>query len=189
LPVSDEQLLALLADLIRTAPRFEYDEPAAPEDERWLGRAAAVLEASGAVAALVDFKVQRGNLGGLYFDRTKLMAALQEAYARLELRVPLALQGAFIPPGEAFQGFAAVVRIVKSATRDLLLIDPYVDVTLFTEIARVVPEGVELRCLTSKQFRSELSAASDKWISTGEHVARPVAVRIARPRVRTHKPV
>ena len=179
---SNEQMLALLADLIRTVPTFSHDKSVTPGDMRWLGRAAAALDASGATHALVAFRIEREKIGGIYFSQTKLVTPLHDAYARLELQSPAALQGAFIPPGESFMGFSALVRVVKSAERSLLLIDPYVNATLFTEIAPVAPEGVEFRCLTSKKYRNELVAASSKWMSTGENETRPVKVRFAPPK-------
>jgi hypothetical protein len=177
---SPEQLLAMLAELIRTEPRFDGESK--PERERWLGQTNAVLEASGSISAVIDFRVARSNIGGLLFNRLKLMTPLQDAYAYLELKVPAASQGAFIPPGEMFKGYAAIVSIVKSAEIDLLIVDPYSDATLFTEIAPMIPDGVTLRCLTSKQNFRELSAASGKWISTGEQRARPVEVKTAPKR-------
>lgn len=174
--------MAILAELIRTAPRFAHEDNIWLEDERWLGQTNAVLQASGCLDALIDFKTARSSIGGILFNRSKLTTPLQDAYAALELTLPVGSQGAFIPPGEAFNGYAALVRIVKSANDNLLIVDPYTDATLFTEIAPSIPEGVSLRCLTSKQSFKELVAASDKWINTGEHEKRPVTVRIAPPK-------
>lgn len=132
--------------------------------------------------AVATFMLERDKIGSITYDRTKLLTPLYDAYATLELQSPVSSQGAFIPPGEAFNGYVAIVRVVKGASKDLFLVDPYVNATLFTEIAPIVPEGVTLRCLTSKQSAGELAAASGKWISTGEHSRRPVTVRIAPPK-------
>lgn len=174
--------MALLAEAIRTAPEFKYGDPTSAEDQQWLGRTHAILRAVGDVQAIARFESARMDLGYMRFERPKLMMPLYDIYAHLELHSPASSQGAFIPPGEAFNGYAALVGIVKSARKDLLVVDPYVDATLFTEIAPVVPEGVKLRCLTSRQSAGELVAASGKWISTGRQAKRPVTVRLAAPR-------
>lgn len=177
-----EELLALLAEAIRTVPMFDRFDDVTDDDLRWLARTHAILTASKNLKALTAYELARNSVGYSNFNKSKLMLALQDAYAHLELLIPLTLQGAFIPPGEAFNGYVALVRIVKSASKDLLLVDPYVDATLFTDIAPMLPDGVTLRCLTSKQGSGELIAASGRWISTGENIKRPVAVRIPPPK-------
>ena len=174
---SPEQLLALLAEIIRTAPRFDYRAPLLTEDERWLGRAQAVLRAAKDVPALVAFKVARTRIGLMSFSRSEIMIPLQDAYASLELLSPISAQGAFIPPGDAFNGYAALVRVVESAERDLLLVDPYIDASLLTELVPTMPEQVSIRCLTSTQSVDSIIAALGKWVATGKQDRRPVEVR------------
>ncbi len=60
-----EQLLALLEAAIRDAPPFVYQASLTDVDRKWLGRADALIEASGAMLALVAFRVARDSLGSL----------------------------------------------------------------------------------------------------------------------------
>lgn len=142
----------------------------------------AILDASNCFAATVEFRTEQNHIDSVLFERSKMMSALQHAYAHLELQVPFASQGSFIPPGEAFRGYAALVKVIQSAKSNLYLVEPYVTATLFTELAPMIPQGVSMRCLTSSQRAGELAVASRKWIATGENLKRPVEVRIAPPK-------
>lgn len=85
-----EQLLALLEAVIRDAPAFPYQEKLSDPDIRWLGKADALLEASGAVPALISLRTARQSLGGYTHSRDNLLIPLHDAYSRIELMAPAA---------------------------------------------------------------------------------------------------
>ena len=126
-PLPPEQLIALLEAAIRDAPPFVYQEKLTDSDIRWLGRADALLEASGAITALVNFRAARQSLGHYRHSRNQLLIPLHDAYSKMELLVPAALQGAFIPGGDTWNGYAAIVKIMQIECDDLLVVDPYED--------------------------------------------------------------
>jgi hypothetical protein len=176
-----EQLLALLEAAIREAPPFVYQEELTDSDMRWLGRADALLEASGGVPALVSFRTARHSLGGYNHSREKLLIPLHDAYSRMELFVPAALQGAFIPGGDTWNGYAAIVKIMQLECDDLLVVDPYLNSVIYTDLAphTVAKKGV--RCITSRRTENHaaLFASSKKWLSDPISANRPVEVRYA----------
>ena len=159
---SPEEFIAFLADIIRTAPLFRDGASLTTDEQRWLGKAFALFHAVGNTHAAGAFTNARHCIASPIFDQSKLLIPLHDANAMLELEAPTSSHGAFIPPSEAFNGYAAIVSILKSAEKEALLIDPYVDAVLLPEIVPVIPEGVMLRCLTSGQHsaRSLLSTAS-----------------------------
>ena len=125
---SPEQLLVLLEAAIREAPAFVYEVALTELDIRWLGRADALLDACGAVPALLSFRTARRNIGTYAHSRSDLLIPLHDAYSKLELISPTGSQGAFIPGGNTWNGYAALVRIFQRECDNLLVVDPYLRV-------------------------------------------------------------
>ncbi len=176
-----EQLLVLLEAAIRDAPAFVYQEPLTESDIRWLGRVDALLEASGSMPALIGFRTARAGLGSFNHDRTKLLIPLHDAYSKIELRVPSALQGAFIPAGDTWNGYAAIVKLIQRDCEDLFIVDPYLDLGLYTDFAPLAAASKGMRALTSRQSANHpgLSTISAKWAGDSISNGRAVEVRYA----------
>ncbi len=90
--------------------------------------------------------------------------------------------GAFIPAGDGLDAYAAISKILKTATEDVLIVDPYMDDTVLTEFAAAVPEGVMLRLLSDeKSHKPTLEPAAKRWVEQyGD--GRPLSVGLAPPR-------
>ena len=146
-----EQLLALLEAVIRDAPAFEYQQPLSEAERRWLGRAEAIIEASGSMPALVEFRIARQNLGSYSHSRNKLLLPLHTAYGRVELHAPVAARGAFIPAGDTWNGYAALVKLIQNECDDLLVVDPYINSDLFTYFLPHSMARTGVRCLTTRR--------------------------------------
>jgi hypothetical protein len=178
---SPEQLLALLAVVIKEAPQFEYEAKLTDQEIRWLGRADALLDASGSLPAIVSFRTARQNLGTYAHSREDLLIPLHDAYSKIELTVPMSFQGAFIPGGETWNGYAALVKIFQRDCDSILVVDPYLDATIYTELAPHISAKNSLTCLAAKrpEYHAGLLAAAAKW--TGDPVSncRRVEVRYA----------
>lgn len=178
---SPEQLLALLEAAIRDAPAFVYQEPLTEKEVRWLGRADALLEASGAIPATIKFRVARDNLGSYLHDRNSLLIPLYDALSRVELRAPLSLQGAFIPPGDTWNGYASLVKIVETASDDIIIVDPYLNSDIYLHFAPHSAARNGIRCLTTKRTEnhSGLLASAQKWEVDEISKTKPVEIRYA----------
>lgn len=175
-----EQLLSLLQAVIRDAPTFQLDAPVGETELKWLSRSDAILAAC-AVDLAVFFRVARQDVGTWAFDRTKLMLPLYDALSRLELLVPSSLQGAFIPPGNTWDAYSAITKVVQTDCNDILVIDPYLNADIFIHYAPHSGARSGLRCLTAQRGQNHLGlvAAATKWQADPQTQAKPVEVRYA----------
>lgn len=176
-----EQMLALLEAAIRDAPLFVYQEKLSDSDVRWLGRADALLEASGAMAALISFRAARQSLGTYTHSRDNLLIPLHDAYSRIELLVPTALQGAFIPGGDTWNGYAAIVKIMQTECDDLLIVDPYLTSVIYIDLAPHAAARKGVRCIAARRTENHpaLLASANKWSTDPISTSHPVEVRYA----------
>lgn len=96
--------------------------PITPEMHRWLGRAAALIEADGNMVDGVSFNVAASGLNGVLREHNAhdVVVILHRCFARAELSAPAATQGAFIPVGEAFSALQAMSKVLGEAKSDVL---------------------------------------------------------------------
>lgn len=177
--IPPEQLRALLEAAIREAPAFPSEESVSEEELRWLARAETLVEAGGTMAEQVEFRTARQALGSYSHNPNGLMSPLLNCYYRAELRAPPAAQGRFIPPGDTWGGYAALVNLVSRECDQLFIVDPYLDATLFTEVLPHAKARRAARCLTVKgASHAALQAAALKWSQEGA-ASVPVELRYA----------
>jgi hypothetical protein len=107
---------------------------------------------------------------------------LYRALASAELNAPAAAQGAFIPAGNSFDALAAFAKVLGTATKDVLMIDPYMDEKALTEFAVLAVEKVTIRLLADEHHKKpSLKSAADRWIV--QHGGRrPLEARLTKPR-------
>lgn len=173
-----EQLRALLEQAISSAPTLEFDKTRTIDEERWLSRAETLVEASGSVPDLLNFRVARGKLGTYHHSMSEIMGPLLNAFERVELYAPASGQGRFIPPGETWNGYAALVKVIQPPCTDLLIVDPYLDGGAFVDLMPQTNASSLVRCLTIKgSYHESLMSASRKWQSDPIGVTHPVEVR------------
>lgn len=177
-----EQLRALLEQTISAAPSLAFQVALTPDDERWLARAETLVEASGSLPDLVDFRLARSNLGTYSHSRERIMGPLLNSYERVELHSPTSGQARFIPPGETWNGYAALVKVIQPSCTDLLIVDAYLDSSLFIDL---LPHSnaAKVRCLTQKgSYHAGLWAAFGKWDGDAIGTDHPVELRYAPDR-------
>src|ERR1044071_2583035 len=111
-----------------------------------------------------------------------IMQNLFGALALAELKAPPSAQGAFIPARNSFDAFAAINKILQSATSDVLVVDPYLDETILTEFGGSIPDGVSLRLLSDQAtVKPSLAPAARAW--AGQHaVTHPLEARLSHPK-------
>jgi hypothetical protein len=85
---------------------------------------------------------------------SQLAMYVHRALAIAEVRAPVAARAAFIPVGNAFDAMVAVGRILGGATRDLLIVDPYMDEKTLADFAPLAHEGIPIRLLADEHDRS-----------------------------------
>jgi hypothetical protein len=170
--------------LIESAPDL-IDSRTEPEAQQWMGRAAALIEATLGAGGTIRFRTHQQNLKSDIFApeaANDIMALLYEALAVVELALPAKAQGAFIPAGNALDAFAAVSRIFASAQNDLLIVDPYLDEKILLEFGQLATADVRINLLADAQgAKPTLASAAAKWKQQFASI-RPLEVRLAPAR-------
>lgn len=158
------------------------------EDQRWLGRASALLEQSDEPIDAVTFNLAAERLSSNAFVPghpeavQRMTAVLYRALARAELQASPSTRGAFIPVGETFSAFAALSKILTEARRTVMFVDPYADANLLTDFAVLVPEGVTTLILADASVRKAALAPAVKHWTQQYESARPLEARLAPDR-------
>lgn len=179
--VTDPEILyRQLGRLIETMPDL-LEVHVSNEVHLWLARAYALVKEVGNLADPVLFSVAINNLG----TTARAQAAREvknivfRAFAVAEMGAPAGASGAFIPVGASFDAFAALSKVLQTATKDVLIIDPYMDETALTEFGGAVPENVCLRLMADEaSCKSTLQPAANKWVQQ-YGITRPLLVRLA----------
>src|SRR5262245_6732296 len=186
-PLMDPQALyTQLGVLVQTMPNLAASGTYPPETMKWLGEADALVSELGDIGLMADLRTAIATglphtlYRAYYADQVALL--MYRALAIAEKRAPAAAQGAFIPAGHAFDVMVAMGKVLSPATRDVLIVDPYMDEKTLTDFAPLVPEGVPVRLLADEHDRKPtLEPASVRWIKQWG-AKRPLTVRLAPPR-------
>lgn len=188
MPFDPDRLYHELGYLIAAMPDMTTNEWQTPEGQRWLGRAAALLEQTGSLTDTVEFNIAVQGLSSNAFVPghsgavQRMTIALYRALARAELQASPSSSGAFIPVGETFSAFSALSRILGEARTRVMFVDPYADSNLLTDFAVLAPDGVSVRILADAASRKvAFSPAVRHWIQQ-YGAARPLEARLAPQR-------
>ncbi|WP_367394975.1 hypothetical protein [Cupriavidus sp. Agwp_2] len=183
--IEPESLYMQIGQIIATMPDLTRVGHYSNDVLQWLGRAAALIEASGDIADSVTFRNLTGRLHfqGMRPSLTQEIALLlHRALARAEIRAPASAQGSFIPVGESFSAVAAVSKVLAGARQTVLIVDPYADAKVLTDFAVLAPEGVQVRILSDAgTVKPSLKPAAESW-SKQYGAARPLEIRLAPAR-------
>ena len=153
-----------------------------PEASKWTGRVLAVVEAANCTIELVNLRIYfEGAARQGSSEKIGLLIAqtIDTVLAKLELKLPADMQGAFIPAGGVFDGYQACSKALGIAQKHAMLVDPYTDDTLISAFVALAPETVPVYVLTDAQTaKPSLKPAAERWIA--QHGAkRPLEVRQA----------
>jgi hypothetical protein len=186
MPIDSESLYLMLGQLISVMPSFFGFGPLTTEQVTWLGRATALVEASGDIGDTAMIKVCAANMtgvapgGALRLDNAQAIAViLHRTLARAELQAPVVAQGAFIPAGNAFDALAALSKVLRLAVTDLLIVDPYMDEKTLIDYTGLANVGVTIRLLADAAYvKPTLKPAATAWMA--QHGSdRPLEARLA----------
>lgn len=146
--MDDSALYQALGTALQNQPDVNNQD----EFYRWLGRANALAQAED---SSFERELSAHQTVYLTIDPFKLLqvanAVLCKALARVEIRLPVQQSGSFIQAGSDLDALASVSRVLKSATKTVFLIDPYMDATLLTDFSVLVDENISVRLLTDKR--------------------------------------
>jgi hypothetical protein len=183
--LNPDELYRRFGRFLENVPDFSGYEPLSSEQLQWLGRAQALVKESQDAIAMADINLaaKRMLIGPTRAEALKhIMLTLHTQLASAELRAPASMQGAFIPVASTFDAFAAISKLLQTATRDVLVVDPYLDETVLTDFGTVISAGVNLRLLSdAATVRPSLAPAASRWVA--QHgTSRPLLVRLAAPK-------
>src|SRR5437763_3513212 len=179
-----QELYQRLGRIIGSSPMsLDGVEPLYPGEMEWIGQASALSAMVGDLGLSAETQVAVNGLHspGRAVSYQKLLLILYKALAQVELHCPPSVQGSFIPAGSPHDAFEAVAKILRTAKKDVLIVDPYMDATVLNDFCTTAPEQVLLRLLTDEgAVRPDLEPAGRRWIA--QHATRPIQIRFAPAR-------
>lgn len=159
-----EVLLAQLRALLERTPDFERYSSVSREHALWLGQAHALAARWDKVQAIM-FQVSADALPMELVRASNvatIFGVLHRAIADLELRVPQKGKVAFAA-GEVYDFFRELNKVVGSAELSILIIDPYLDATVFDHYLNSIKGNVTVRLLLNKGAE-HVKAAAEKYV-------------------------
>lgn len=188
MPFEPDRLYHELGHLIAAMPDMTTSQWQSPEGQKWLGRAAALLEQNGKLTDSMEFNVAVQCLSsnplsiGHPEAVQRMTTVLYRALARAELQASPSSSGAFIPVGETFSAFSALSKILSEARHMVMFVDPYADSNLLTDFAVLVPNCVSIRILAdASSKKAAFAPAVRHWVHQYAS-ARPLEARLAPER-------
>jgi hypothetical protein len=183
--IDPEALYIQLGRLVETMPKLTEPLPYPRSTQEWLGRVGALIAASGDIIDIAEFQTYASSLSQStmqFSSAQQLITVVYRALAKAELKAPASIKGAFIPVGASFDALGAVAKVLGSATKEALIVDPYLDEKILTEFAVLAAEGVRLHLLADQHHvKPGLRPAAARW--TAQHGAlRPLEARLTPPR-------
>jgi hypothetical protein len=166
--VEDRLLLARLSTLRADAPKdLRASSPASFE---WLGKVKAIAKRTDFYAGL-EFE-RAMSLTHSISDSSreegwgKIIVSISSLLEDLELRVALPVEAdkrdqAF-GPGAVYDFFKALNGVIASASKDLLIVDPYMDDQIFDRYLQSAKSGVAVRLL-ARDFAPNVKAAASTF--------------------------
>jgi hypothetical protein len=180
--MAPEQIYNSLGQLWASFPDLN-ERPLPQATKEWLGRAYAIVAASGEIFEAAELKTAMNQLfmSGdriLAYDK-KIESILLRILYVAELRLPTNATGAFIPVGSAYDAVLALGKILSKAQKDVLIIDPYMDNKTLDQYAILAPEKVSIRLLAdAKDVKADLKPTVTAWQKQYDQV-RPLEARLA----------
>lgn len=171
---------ANLGRLLASMPHLETCELTNRGVQEWLGEATAAVESVGDLMDSVSFKSSVDFLQMIRETNAhKIRAILNRSLARAQALLPKTPAAAFIKSGDKFSAFTTIADIVRTAAKDVLIVDPYMEDRALRDYGPAVPEGVTFRLLANKKRQNDvLVPAAGAWSAT--HASRrPLSVRRA----------
>jgi hypothetical protein len=156
-------LLAQLRGLLARAPSFADYAPTSAKHQEWLGQSHALVHRWNAAEGS-SFKFAADSLAGQLMRDSYLATVfgiLNRAVADLELQLSTVPAQAF-GPGAVYDFFKALNAVISSAQSSLLVVDPYMDDTVFDAYLSEVPKTVTIRLL-GESYSAKVKPATQRF--------------------------
>lgn len=162
MPITNEQLLVEVEDVLRTMPPRETIRHETPENLAWMGRVSAVIENWNSAKGIVLLPTYLDQFHGISARESseafrKLMTLLHQAHHDLRM-VTSGPTSVALSHGNVFEYFDEIRKIIEVATEDILFVDPYLDADFVSKYLVQVNSGVPIRLLAREKISSLLPA-------------------------------
>ena len=161
MPLTREQLLAEVEDLLRNVPPMAEMLASKESGVGWLGRFSAVMRAwdfrRSPEVLLAQMQLEGINAAANDNGYRRILILLNEARhaLRMETVGPLSVP---VAHGQIFDYFDEVRRIIELAKQDLLFVDPYLDAEFVSRYLSHVSKEVTVRLLARERLATLLPA-------------------------------
>jgi len=168
-----------LGGLIATAPDLSTT-PLPSSALIWVGKVNALLTEMGQYLLAGDFKMAFDHRTvSPATQAEKMRTALYLALGFAERTAPSSSRGRYIPVSSAHDALIAISPVLNEASKDILIVDPYLSQVVLNDFALSINEGVTLRLLSGKKkTHPDLEPALRAWRE--QRATRPVELRLAK---------
>lgn len=161
MPLTNEQLLAEVEDILRTMPARATIRHETEENLAWMGRVSALIENWNPPMSIL-FRGYLETFHGLTAREAgqalqKILTMLHQARNDLRMKT-LGPVNIAVGRGMVFDYFDEIRRIVEAAKQDILFVDPYLDSEFVARYLVHVGQGVTVRLLTRERLGTLLPA-------------------------------
>jgi hypothetical protein len=114
--------------------------------------------------------------------RGEISVILYRVLTAAELSAPASEQGAFIAAGNELDAYAAIAKVLATAEKNILVVDPYIDGKALADFIPAAVEKVVVRILSDESsLKPTLVPAYDRWKAQFGDL-RPLELRLAPAR-------
>lgn len=183
--IDPESLYLQLGQLVAEMPKLDGTGPITADINRWLGRAALLVEATGGRVDASLLRTASDMLNSIIRDSNaqQIAAVVYRALAVAEANAPTTTRGAFVGVGASLDALQVVGKVLAEAKFDVLIVDAYMDAKVLTDFAPMTADRVVIRLLADS-FSTKpdvLLPAATRWIQQFG-TTRPLEVRLSKPR-------
>lgn len=155
-----DALLAEVQSVLSEFPGVRDFETYTPESVAWTGRATAVIErwkhGNGSALVLAHHKLRSLDMGDPFQGVQIITTLLHQAEA--DLKMDLGRSAVVIEGGQVFHYFEEVKKLVKGASTEVFLVDPYLNDDVVSAYFPYIAPGVRLRLLGRYKMTTLLPA-------------------------------
>lgn len=184
MPIDPESLYLQLGQLVAEMPELDtgYSSVDA-ETNRWLGRAAYLVQEAGNQADTAILSLAANSLSVTReLNAQTIKAVVFRALAAAEARAPSAARGGFVAVGAALDALQVVGRLLAEARQDLLIVDAYMDSKVLTDFVPTAATGVSIRLLSDSFYTKPEMLLPAMTRFCQQFAGRALAVRLTAPR-------
>lgn len=170
--MSAEQFAALFDQLLRDMPEKTTLHHDLPQNTEWLGRAAALVNLADPLRGVI-FRGEIDRLYGLASmpadARQRIIVTVQQFAFENRMKAGGPLCVAFAP-GQVFDYFDEVRKILETATSEVFVVDPYMGAEFIARYLPHIKPGVQIRLLAQQKITAVQAAVEQFVLQYGARI-------------------